>query len=143
MGRIRAALNEEKGSGLVEYAVITILFMTMLLGIADFSRAVYAYHFVSSQARDASRYAMVGGCATITTECPKQIQKSDILTFAKNVPLGIDASKVTVPTASPYSCRNPGCVVTVEVDYAFTFMFPFVSISTLNFSSTSKMTVAQ
>jgi Flp pilus assembly protein TadG len=143
MRRAQSVIRDENGSGLVEYALITILFMTMLLGIADFSRALYAYHFVANQAREAARYAMVRGCATISTECPAQATTGEIQTFAKNVPLGIDPSKVTVPTVTYSPNRNPGSVVTVEVDYAFTFMFPFVSKSTLNFTSTSQMIVAQ
>ena len=139
----RRLLRSERGSGLVEYAIIVILFMTMLLGIADFSRALYAYHFVSSQAREAARYAMVRGCSTTSTHCPVAATPSDIQTFVKNVPLGIDASKVTVPTPSWTPDHKPGSVVSVEVDYAFNFMFPFVSKSTLNFKSTSQMVIAQ
>lgn len=139
----RRLLKSECGSGLVEYAVITILFMTMLLGIADFSRALYAYHFVSSQAREAARYAMVRGCSTTSTHCPTPASASDIQTFVKNVPLGIDPSKVTVPTPTWTPDHKPGSVVSVEVDYAFNFIFPFVSTSTLNFKSTSQMVIAQ
>ena len=142
--------NDERGTGLVEYALIFAIFMTMLLGIADFSRALYAYHFVSSQAREATRYAIVRGCSTITTECPKQASTTDIQNFAKNTPLGIDASKVTTPniswkTSSGGACGNHarGCVVSVEVDYPFTFMFPFVSNATLHFKSTSQMVISQ
>lgn len=136
-------LKSECGSGLVEYAVIVILFMSMLLGIADFSRALYAYHFVSSQAREAARYAMVRGCSTISTHCPTAATASDIQTFVKNVPLGIDSGKVTVPTPTWTPDHKPGSVVSVEVDYAFNFMFPFVSNSTLNFKSTSQMVITQ
>jgi Flp pilus assembly protein TadG len=136
-------VNGESGSGLVEYAVIFTLLITMLLGIADFSRALYAYHFVSSQAREAARYAMVRGCSTVSTHCPTPASASDIQTFVKNVPLGIDASKVTVPTPTWTPDHKPGSVVKVEVDYAFSFMFPFVSSSTLNFKSTSQMVISQ
>jgi Flp pilus assembly protein TadG len=136
-------VKSECGSGLVEYAIIVILFMTMLLGIADFSRALYAYHFVSSQAREAARYAMVRGCSTVSTHCPTPATASDIQTFVKNVPLGIDASKVTVPVPTWTPDHKPGSVVSVEVDYAFNFLFPFVSKSTLTFKSTSQMVIAQ
>ena len=42
MSQFRSLLKAESGSGLVEYAIVFILMMTMLLGIADFSRALYA-----------------------------------------------------------------------------------------------------
>jgi Flp pilus assembly protein TadG len=51
----------EEGSGLVEYALIFILFITMILGIMDFCRMLYAYHFVSNAAREATRWASVNG----------------------------------------------------------------------------------
>jgi Flp pilus assembly protein TadG len=54
-------LTGEEGSGLVEYALIFLLFMTMILGIMDFCRMLYAYHFVSSAAREATRWAAVNG----------------------------------------------------------------------------------
>jgi Flp pilus assembly protein TadG len=141
----------ECGSSLVEYAVIFAIFITMLLGIADFSRALYAYHFVSSQAREATRYAIVRGCAPPTTpECPTQASATDIQTFVKNAPLGIDASKVTAPNTTwtfpdgtADSNHKRGSTVSVEVDYPFTFMFPFVSKSTLNMKSTSQMVISQ
>jgi Flp pilus assembly protein TadG len=53
--------NSEEASGLVEYALVLLLLMTMLLGIVDFSRVLYAYHFVSNAARDATRWAAVNG----------------------------------------------------------------------------------
>jgi Flp pilus assembly protein TadG len=135
--------NEESGSSLVEYALIFALFITMLLGIADFSRALYAYHFVSSQAREATRYAMVRGCTpVIPTVCPAAATSTDVQTFARNVPLGIDSTKVTATTTWTPD-HKAGSVVQVEVDYTFNFLFPFVSTSTLNMKSTSQMVISQ
>lgn len=53
--------TNEKGSTLVEFALVFMLLMTMLLGIVEFSRALYAFHFVSSAARQATRWAAVNG----------------------------------------------------------------------------------
>jgi len=141
-GPMARLLAEQRGSGLVEYAIIFTLFMTMLLAIADFSRALYAYHFVSSQAREASRYAMVRGCATITTQCPVAATTGSIQTFARNVPAGIDSSKVTATTTWTPDHKT-GSVVQVEVDYTFNFLFPWVSKSTLSMSSVSQMIISQ
>ncbi len=58
---LRHLLKTDAGSGLVEYAIVFTIFMTMLLGIADFGRALYGYHYASSAARDATRYASVRG----------------------------------------------------------------------------------
>ena len=110
-------LKEESGSGLVEYAIVFMLFMTMLLAIADFSRALYAYHYVSSAARDATRYAIVRGCSPVSVpDCPVAADSSSIQTFVQNAPLGIDGSKVTATTTWTPD-HKPGSVVRVEVDY--------------------------
>jgi Flp pilus assembly protein TadG len=135
--------SEERGSSLIEFALIFMIFITMLLGIADFSRALYAYHFVSSQAREAARYAIVRGCSTVSGNCPTPATATDIENFVKNVPRGLDSTRVTVPVVTWTPNRNPGSTVTVKVDYAFNFVFPFVSNSTLNMTSTSKMVIAQ
>lgn len=137
-------LRDESGSGLVEYAIVFMVFMTMLLAIADFSRALYAYHYVSSAARDATRYAIVRGCSTVSTDCPTHASDTDIETFVKNVPLGIDASKVTIKKPVLWTPnQKPGSVVAVEVHYTFNFLFPFVSGTTLNMQSTSQMVISQ
>jgi len=141
MARLR---REECGSGLVEYAIIFMIFITMLLAIADFSRALYAYHFVSSQAREAARYAIVRGCTpAVPGNCPTPATATDIENFVKNVPPGIDASRITVPPTTWTPDHKPGSVVKVEVDYAFNFIFPFVSNATLNMKSTSQMVISQ
>jgi Flp pilus assembly protein TadG len=78
--------SRERGSALVEFAlVLTALFM-MVFGIMDFSRAIYAYHFVSGAAREATRFASVRGssCKTATvTPCP--VQATDVTTYVYGI----------------------------------------------------------
>lgn len=146
---IERVLSEDAGSGLVEYAIIFILFMTMLLGIADFGRALYADHYVSNAVRDATRWAAVNGstCAN-DTSCAAPATPSDIQNHVtNNVPLGIDSSKLTATasfTTTP-SCttasNTPGCGVDVKAQYKFNFAFPFVSTKTLTLSSESQTVI--
>jgi Flp pilus assembly protein TadG len=66
----------EEGS-LFEYAIVFILFMTMVLGIVEFSRALYVYHFVSHEAREAARWAAVNGSTcTGDSSCTAPISSS-------------------------------------------------------------------
>jgi TadE-like protein len=54
------------GQALVETALILPLFLTLLLGIVDMGRAVWATTSLASAAREAARYAIVhGGTAAI------------------------------------------------------------------------------
>jgi Flp pilus assembly protein TadG len=158
-GRL-SLLKAESGSSVVEYAIVFIILMTMLLGIADFSRALYAYHFVSNVARDAARYASVRGfTCSDDVSCTAANSASgvagpssaiDIQDFVKKVPVGIDPAKLTTNpswsnpsglTACTTHNNNPGCTVKVQVSYNFPFFSPLVSKSTLTFSSTSQETI--
>jgi len=58
---LRRKLKRDEGSTLVEFALVFMLLMTMMLGIVDFGRALYTYHFVSNAARTAARWAIVNG----------------------------------------------------------------------------------
>jgi Flp pilus assembly protein TadG len=127
--------------------------LTMLLGIAEFSRALYAYHYVSSTAREATRFAAVrGSTCTSDNSCAKIVNSADIQTFAQNAPLGIDGSQITatatwpVQVSSPTVCNtvpnSPGCTVQVTVSYTFNFLFPFVSKSSIAMTSTSQMVIS-
>ena len=147
----------ESGSGLVEYSIVFILFITMVLGVADFSRAVYAYHFVSNAAREAARYASVrgstcsddGSCtaANSASGVAGPSSATDIQDFVKNVPKGINPAQITTTpswsnpsniTTCKTTSNAPGCTVVVLVKYNFAFFTPLVSKATLTFSSTSQ-----
>ena len=115
-------LKAEDGNSLLEYGFIVMLFLIMILGIVDFGRALYAYHFVSHAARSATRWAAVNGytCGPGTTAgtpfdsscngtAPMNngpASSTDIQTYVTRlVPSGLDSSKVTTtpnwPTPSP------------------------------------------
>jgi Flp pilus assembly protein TadG len=153
-------LKWEEGANLVEYGLSFLLFMTMLLGIVDFGRALYAYHFVSHAAKQATRWAAVNGstcsndssCNGTNGMNSGAASASDVQTYvSNNVPLGIDSSQITttaswpVQTGSPTVCSTtknyPGCTVQVQVSYNFSFLFPFVQSSPWSLSSTSQMVV--
>ena len=54
-------LKGECGSALIEFALVLIIFLTLLLAIMGFGQVLYAYHFVSSAAKSAARWAAVNG----------------------------------------------------------------------------------
>jgi Flp pilus assembly protein TadG len=163
-------LKGEEGSGLVEYALIFIVFITMLLGIMDFCRMLYAYHFVSNAAREATRWASVNGstCAD-DNSCngtspmnngPASLTDVQNYVSALAVPAGINTSSTgcggsacltTTPTWNPAGSNGPticsttvnypGCTVEVQVSYSFNFLFTLVHTSPVTLSSTSEMVI--
>lgn len=134
----RARRRNQRGSSLVEGALVTLGFLAMLLGIMGFSRAVFAYNQMQYVAQEGTRYASVrgsstGGNAATTTS---------VSNYVKGLMIAIDSSQATVTTSwSPNN--NPGGTVTVQVDYNFSAtMIPFVPAS-MTLRGVSKSVVLQ
>ncbi len=148
-------LKGDEGTDLVEFAIMSILLMMLLFGIAGFGHMLYAYHFVSNEAREATRWAAVNGstCAG-DGSCAAPATKDDIEAYVKDhTPPGIDSTQVNaipswpVGSTSPTTCSTiavnaPGCTVAVTVSYNFQFIFPLISTAPLPLSSTSEMVIA-
>jgi Flp pilus assembly protein TadG len=144
-------LQGENGNNLVEYALVFLLFISMLLGIIDFSRVLYSYHFLSNAARDATRWAAVrGSTCAIDGSCAAPASQADIQNYVTNItPPGVDRSKLTTtpswPGTGPITCSTtnnaPGCPVDVQVSYNFTFVVPFIRSTPLTLSSSSEMII--
>jgi len=66
-GHVRRALNE-RGSAMWEFAFVVTIMLTLFFAIMEFSQSMYAYHFVSNAAREATRYASVRG-SSFTNTC--------------------------------------------------------------------------
>jgi Flp pilus assembly protein TadG len=155
-GRVVRLLKGDKASNLVEYALIFIFSMLLIMGIMDFGRTLFVYHFVSNAARDASRWASVNGLTCIDDgSCSKVADPSSIADYVTTItPSGLSTSSPPLTTTvswpvqptSPPACsagrnRAPGCTVEVQVSYTFNFLFPLVRSTPLTLSSTSEMVI--
>lgn len=151
---------------MVEFAFIILLLMTIMLGIIEFSRALYTYHHLSNVARDATRWVLVNGancngdtsCNGVYGMNNGPASATDVQTYVKNhTPQGIDTTQLTVTACgtqggsmcaeSPSSLctatvNNQGCTVKVTVSYPFTFILPIFSSNPINMSSSSEMVIS-
>jgi len=143
----------------VEAALTLLIFLVLLFGVVEFTRAVYAYNFVSGAARQATRWASVRGstCKSLSGGCPAA--GSDVTTYVKSLaPGGIDSAQVTATTTWPRNPSNclaggsqnaPLCDVNVVVSYNFSFItltnkIPFLSgLASFTMTSTSDMIISQ
>lgn len=141
----------ERGASLPETALVMGIVLALLFGIIDFGRTMYTYAFVAQLARQGARWAIVRGSqCTLLDHC--NASSDDVQTYVRSLsygatdPNGISA-KATWSTATcpPNSVATnaPGCVVSVNVKYPFKFIAPFVSLATLNMTSTSQMVISQ
>ena len=152
----RPRRNGQKGSTLFEFAITVILFLVMLFGIVDFGRALYTYHFLSSAARQATRWAAVNGATCgpggSTTACPScdascngtapmnngPATETDVQNYVKGItPPGIDPTQLTITACgvaggTKCAASTPAdCVATPNdpgctVQVTVSYNFPFL-----------------
>jgi len=148
----------ERGVELVEAALSLLVFLVLVFGLVEFTRAVYAYDFVSGAARQATRWASVRGsnCSHTLSGC--QATTTNVQTYVQGLaPGGINTSQITATTTWPQNPPNcpaspanaPLCDVKVKVSYNFSFVtlsnnIPFLSgLASFTMSSTSDMIISQ
>jgi Flp pilus assembly protein TadG len=168
-GHAAQALHSEEGATLVETAIAMSVFLCVLLGVIQMSLALYAYHFVSDAAREASRWAMVRG-----TQCTGNISTSfcsptsrlatgadnaDIQAYVRSLgyplsgnlttstawynPAGAAPSTTWTLCGIGAACKVAGNQVTVTVSYSFPLNIPFWKTTNLGVSSTSSMVISE
>ena len=164
---LASQLRPDDGNNLIEVALTVIFYFLLLFGVIDFSRLMYAYHFVGHAAREGARWAIVNGstCADDpdAASCPyaNGAAQGDVATHVSNfIPPGINKANVTVTApcgvdgaaecaASTAICTKttdgsynaPGCVVQVKVTYPYNFLTPLIG-TTITLSSTSEMVIS-
>lgn len=161
----RGFAGDQRGQTLIEFAVVSVMLFTCVFGIMDGSRALYAYHFTSYAAREATRYAVVRGSTYSSTPCATtstlacDATAANIASFVQSiVPPGISAGSAltvaaswpgTAPTGAVGVCsiadgvNSPGCSVKVQVSYLFNYIAPFMPGSGLLMTSTAESVIQQ
>jgi Flp pilus assembly protein TadG len=121
-GRLRALGRNERGTALVEFALIAPLLFLLLFGIIDFGRALDYYNQVTQLAGQAARAAAVNrnpDGTPITSGSSLQSQIVNQYTAQPQLKNGETVCITQVPT-------NVGDPVQVKVSYHFQFL-PLVS----------------
>jgi Flp pilus assembly protein TadG len=148
--------RRQRGSTIVEQALVLPIMLAVLFGAIDMSRALYTYHYVSYIAREATRWASVRSKNSFNGGVtPTQLQ-----TYVSDVSgMGLDKNQITsslsyiapsnptplCPGGTTDSVLNnkPGCVVQVTVNYNYTFFMPFLPKGAFTMSSESQMVITQ
>ena len=166
-------VREEHGSELVEFSAVLWLLILLLFGVFEWGYAMYAYHFTTFAAQEATRFAMVRGdtwSQNVTTNCSTSAPPSftmkyactassaDIQNYVQSLaPGAINYNNVTINTTSSYIWpgENPdntasGCSTAnskgclVKVTVSYTFNFlPFLKISAVPMSATSEKVILE
>jgi Flp pilus assembly protein TadG len=127
--------KRQRGSALVEAGLTMVVFMTVIFGMMEFGRMVWAYNLVAHAAREATRYAMVHGRNSSTPATADTIKS-----VAKTQAIGLDPASLTV-NVSWIPDNKPGSAVKVAMQYSFSAATGLVGSGT--FGSTSQVIIAQ
>lgn len=120
--------SRDRGQALVEFALIAVLFFTLLIGIIDGSRAIYAYNTVANAARVAARVAIVNQ------------NPDDVVGAAMQEAVGLDLAESDIIFTNP--CTEKPCSITVTVTYDFVAAAPFIDrIFDPTITSTAEMPI--
>jgi Flp pilus assembly protein TadG len=152
---MRGRWRDEDGETLVEFALSTVLLLTVVFGVMNVCLALFEYQIVAQSARDGSRYAMVRGntCTASGASCTATV--AQIQSYVQNegypgiVPasMSVAVSYSAFPTGGTCSpnanCTNPGNLVTVKVTYPFVMHIPFTPANSLSLTSSSSMVISQ
>ena len=162
--RTKRGRHREKGSVLLEFGLVVTLLLVLMFGIIDFARALYAYHFIASAAREGTRYAIVRGAACDPNLAGCYATNDTINAYLKGSATGIGLDPNLLSVIATFSPPNydssgqqvtncavssttglydtPGCAVQVQVEYAFRFVFPFMPTQTCTVGTGSQATTA-
>ena len=135
--------NMDKGSSLLEFALIAVAFILLLLGVVEMGRMVLVYTTVANAARAGARYAIVhGGDRTGTgadgPSGPGNV--TQVQTVVKNFASAglLTTSNLNISVTYPNGANTAGSPVSVTVTYPYdplvTFFNPLLS-NTLGITS--------
>jgi Flp pilus assembly protein TadG len=106
----RQSRRLQRGDTLVEFALVSFVLMTIVIGILDFGRAVYAYSVVANCAREGARYGVI-----------EPEDHAGIVATVQGKATGLDTSRLTV------NVTNEESAITVSVSYDFQLITPLIS----------------
>ena len=129
--------RSQRGTAIVEFAVVAMVFFLLVFGIIDFGRLFQSWVTVQYAAREGARYAVTGqiDCTGITNDRIACItQKAQVATTGlagapANVTVKVRSwSYPTYPTPAAEGAPGNACdEIEVEVDYNHHMLTPIIS----------------
>ena len=139
----RNAWRDERVSTLIEFAILSILFLLITFGTMEYGRMIFDYNVVAHATREGARWAAVhGASAGDAAASPTAIK-----TYVANHSLGfIQADNVTVDWSLPNGnsgTNKPGNTVRVRAQATFQTGAPLLPVLSVDLASQTKMVIAR
>lgn len=119
----RNAPAGQRGQGLVEFALVSVLLIPLLVGFFDVGRAVYTNNSLASAARQGARFASIN-CAY--QQPTAYYTTSSVTSYIQKQGWSLDLSKLQVsvsPSDGTY-CPQPNVPITVTLTYHYVPVTP-------------------
>jgi Flp pilus assembly protein TadG len=132
---LRKLIRDGGGAAGVEFALISLFYMTILLGLMEVARYVADSQDLMSAVHATGRYAIVHGSSSSS---PASVATLEQMVGAKLVI--INAASITA-NASFSPNNSPGNKVTISASYTWTPLVPLLHLPTAKISATSAATI--
>jgi Flp pilus assembly protein TadG len=136
LGRLRT-FGHEHGVSTVEFALISPLFLLIMVGIIEMGRMMIEYSSIANAAREAARVGIIPSASA-----------TQIVSTARNMTISVGATPVVTVvarlpsgTAIPVATRTAGDTISVSVSHTFQPVGFIGAGSGIPLSSTASMRV--
>ena len=131
---MRTARVHERGSELVEAAIILPLFLTLLIGMVSFASAYRVFETITRAAREGARAIVVTSCAACGNSMYAAATVRSTYVDPSLTAANLDPALVT-GYATTYVWMDPGatppqeCGVEISFNYPYQLAVPFTSVN--------------
>ncbi len=122
-----ARKDKQLGQAMVEFALVSVLFVTLVVAIADFARLYFTYSAMNNAAREGTRYGIVN---PNDTDGIRNRAISLLITFAENP---------VVDISFPDGTRAVGARVRVAIAADFEMLVVQIPPMRINADSTMRI----
>lgn len=128
-------IRDRRGAAGVEFAMLSTVYLTMLLGIVEVGRYVADRQDLMSAVHTTGRYAIVHGSSSSSPASATTLQQ-----MVGNHLALISSSSITA-TASFSPNNNPGSNVTITASYTWKPLVPLLHLPNATITATSSATI--
>ncbi|HZG84288.1 TadE family protein [Paenibacillus sp.] len=117
--RIKRLIKSERGQSIVEFALVVPIFLFMITGVVDLSRAIYTQMQLNFLVQEAVR---LGGTGSSDTEIADYVSDN----------FQGDRSRLRCAITPGQASRKPGDYMKVTVNYSMSYVTPLLSATPLS-----------
>jgi Flp pilus assembly protein TadG len=132
--RVRSSEIPQRGQTLVEFALVVLIFLMVLFGILEFSRALWTYNTIVQATRAGARFAVVELPSVTNQTVKNYVVYNNSAGTGNPVLPGLSTSNVTVTyTRIDPNTGNPVAATTLQDKYNSAYVQVGITGYTFNF----------